>query len=84
VKAVADPFPPVVVTTTSTLPAGWSGARAVIVSGPVTWTVDATTPPKVTDVAPVKPAPVIVTGVVVEAGPRAGSTEVTVGGSTKV
>jgi hypothetical protein len=72
-------LPPLVVTTTSTLPAVWDGAVAVIVVGEVTVNVLAAVPPNVTPVAPVKLVPVIVTLVPPEPVPVPGETAVTVG-----
>ena len=68
------------VTTTSTSPAAWAGA--VTASLVDDWTVSAVpaTPPKVTEVAPVKPVPVTVTRVPPGAEPPPGVRAVTVGG----
>jgi hypothetical protein len=71
--------PPRVVTLTSAAPAEWAGLVVVI------WVallvlMGADVPPKVTEVAPVRLVPVIVTGVPPEVDPVPGDTEVIVGG----
>jgi len=60
---VAVAVPPTVLTVTSTAPAAWAGATATIVACETTVKLAAGVPPKVTDVAPVKLVPVIVTEV---------------------
>ena len=52
-----------VVTTTSTVPATWAGVTQVIVFAEATFTEVHENPPKVTEVAPLKFTPVIVTSV---------------------
>jgi len=49
------------VTCTSTCPAAWAGATAMITPEPLTVNEAAATPPKVTAVAPVKLLPKIIT-----------------------
>ena len=71
------------VTVTSTVPALCAGDVAVIEVGPFT-TNNAAVPPNDTDVAPVKPAPKIVTEVPPAVGPLVGLSPDTVGGPTKV
>jgi hypothetical protein len=74
----------VVMTTTSTSPAAWSGVVAVIEVALTTVTPVAAVPPKVTEVAPIKSVPVIVTAVPPAIGPVGGATLVTVGSATYV
>jgi hypothetical protein len=84
-KAVARVVdPPGVVTVTDTLPAAWALVTAVIVD-PVTTVKDfAVVGPNVTEVAPVKWMPVMVTVVPPVAGPPGGVTPVTFGLVMKV
>jgi hypothetical protein len=77
--------PPDVVTVTGTLPGAWALVTAVIFVPPVaTEKVFAVVDPNVTEMAPVKLVPVIVTVVVPAAGPEDGATEATSGFVTKV
>jgi hypothetical protein len=78
---VPVPLPPGVVTTTSTALAACAGVVTVIVVELVTDTLVPAVPPNVTEVAPVKFVPVMVTEVPPAAGPLFGDTEVTVGGA---
>lgn len=71
--------PLAVVTRTCTVPAAPAGEVAAMVVDDVTENV-AAAPPKVTPDAPVKPVPVIVTGVPPAVLPVAGDSCVTVGG----
>ena len=76
-------MPPTVVTVTSTVLAVSAGLVAVIcVPAPLISTLVAACVPKSTAVAPPKPVPVIITDVVLVAGPRGGLTIVTAGGAT--
>ncbi len=69
-----------VVTRTSTCPTvELAGVVAVISVELTTTTLVAAVPPTVTAVAPAKPVPVIVMGVLVETGPYVGETPVTTG-----
>jgi hypothetical protein len=70
--------PPGVVTVTSTTPEP-AGAVAVIWVSELTVTLVAAVAPNLTDVAPVKPVPVIVTTVPPAAGPEVGLMPVTLG-----
>lgn len=74
--------PPGVVTFTSWVPALWAGTVTVIrvEDFTVKWVV--VTVPKRTEVAPVKPVPVMVTTFPPAAGPLRGLTTVTVGRAT--
>ena len=72
-------MPPVVATTTSAVPAAWAGVVAVIEVALTTAKPVAATPPTVTDVAPVKFVPVMVTAVPPAVGPLAGEIDVTLG-----
>src|SRR5487761_2529426 len=76
--AAAALVPPGVTTRTSTVPATWAGLMAVMWLSLITVGV-VPMPPKLTEVAPVKPLPNIVTSVPPEVGPVAGLTAVTVG-----
>jgi hypothetical protein len=76
------PFGPV--TVMSTVPAPCAGDVAVIDVGPFTTNVVAAVPPKDTAVAPVNPAPKIVTDVPPAVGPLPGLTADTDGGPMKV
>ena len=76
--------PPGPVTVTSTMPADSAGLVAVICVGETTTTLLAAIVPKSTTVAPLKPTPVIVTGVPPAAGPCDGLMPVTVGGAMYV
>ena len=67
-----------VVTTTSACPAACAGVVAVIVVA-ATVPITAGEPPMVTDVAPVKFSPVMVTDVPPAIGPLAGLIAVTIG-----
>jgi hypothetical protein len=72
--------PPGVVTSTSTCPTvKLAGVVAVISVSPTTVKLVAAVPPMVTEVAPVKPVPVMVIAVLVETGPYAGEMAVTTG-----
>ena len=71
-------MPPGVITVTLTVPAP-AGLLAVIVVALTTMTLVAAVAPNLTDVAPVKPVPVIVTRVPPAAGPLVGLRPVTVG-----
>jgi hypothetical protein len=71
------PLPAVAVTTTSTAPAACAGVVAVMVVELVTDTLVAAVPPNVTEVAPVKCVPVMVTAVPPLVEPVLGETEVT-------
>jgi hypothetical protein len=71
--------PPAVVTVMSTVPADSAGAFAVILLELLTVKVLAAVPPKLMAVAPVNPAPLIVTLVPPAVGPDAGLTLVTEG-----
>jgi hypothetical protein len=86
-ELVADD-PPIVVTLTSTafVSAPFAGETAVIEVDETTLNAVAETAPNLTDVAPVKPVPVMVTDVSPAWGPLFGAIEVTVGagGSTYV
>ena len=73
------PVPPGVVTATFTTPAAFAGVVAVICVALTTITPEAALPPNVTDVAPVKLVPVIVTLAPPVAGPEFGLTLETVG-----
>ena len=73
-------LPPGVVMTTSAEPAARGGAVQVILVELFTVIPVAFTPPKVTEVAPVKLVPVIVTFVPPNVEPEAGETEEIVGG----
>ena len=76
---LAVAVPPGSVTLTSAAPAEWAGLVVVIwVSLLVLMGADV--PPKVTEVAPVRPVPVIVTGVPPAVDPVPGDTEDMVGG----
>ena len=75
-------MPPAVVTTTSTAPAACAGVVTVIDVAEFTVTPVAGVPPKVTDVAPVRFVPVIVTVVPPAVGPALGESPVTVGAGT--
>jgi hypothetical protein len=68
-----------VVITTLTTPAAWAAVTADIVVGLSTVNVLAAVPPKVTEVAPVKPVPVIVTAVPPLEDPVAGEIPENVG-----
>jgi hypothetical protein len=68
-----------VVTSTSTVPAAWAGVVAVIVVAELTVKELAAVPPKVTAVAPLKFAPMIVTLVFPVSGPLPGLTCCTCG-----
>ena len=74
--------PPGVVTVTSTTPAGFSGAVAVIFVALVTVTLVAALLPNITAVAPVKPLPVMVTLVPPAVGPDDGEIPATAGTAT--
>ena len=74
--------PPIVVTRTSTVPAAWAGAVAVIWVALLTVTPLAAVPPKVTAVAPDRLVPVMVTVAPPAVGPAVGEMEVTVGAAT--
>jgi hypothetical protein len=63
VKVAAEEGPPAPVTTTSADPVVPAGAVAVIDVSLLTVKLSAGTPPKVTDMAPVNPVPVMVTTV---------------------
>ena len=73
-----------VVTVTCTVPSNSAGDTAVIDVGELTTKLVALTDPNLTDVAPVKPVPVIVTDVPPAVGPEFGLTLVTVGAATNV
>ena len=75
---VAD-VPLGVVTVISMVPATWAGAVAVICVALLTVNEVAAVPPKDTAVAPVKPVPVIITGVPPVIDPEVGETLVTTG-----
>jgi hypothetical protein len=74
--------PPVAVTSTLAVPAEWAGVTAVIDVDETTVTLVAAAPPIVTAVAPVKPVPVMVTGVPPAVVPELGEIALTVGGAT--
>ena len=82
-EPVALLTPPGPETMTSTVPALCAGEVAVIDVGPFT-TNDAAVPPNDTDVAPVKPPPVIVTEVPPVTGPLEGLTFETAGTARNV
>ena len=68
-----------------TVPAAWDFVLATILVVPVTWKLVAAVVPNLTDVAPVKLVPVIVTVVPPSVEPLVGVKEVIVGaGVTKV
>ena len=72
--------PPGVITTTDAVPALPAGVITRIVVSLSTWIGSGTaTPPTVTDVAPVKPVPVIVISVLPVSRPLAGDTLAIVG-----
>jgi hypothetical protein len=71
--------PPAVVTTTLAVPAVPAGVFAVIVVALETLKLAAAAPPMLTEVAPVKPVPVMVTFCPPAVGPEAGEIAVTVG-----
>ena len=72
--------PPEVMTATFTIPAdAFAGAVAMIWVSLMIETAVAAVPPNVTEVAPVKPVPVIVTRVPAANGPDAGAMLVNVG-----
>jgi hypothetical protein len=73
-----------VVTVTSTTPATPTGEEAVIESSLTTMTLPAAIPLKSTSVAPVKPDPVMVTGVPPVVNPVEGSTSLTIGSTAGV
>ena len=79
---IADVPPGVVIVTSTVVFAVPVGAVAVIVVSLTTTTEVALFAPNFTDVAPVKPDPEIVTGVVATAGPDDGATDETAGGGT--
>ena len=74
--------PPAVVTTTLAVPARPREVTAVIVESLTTTTLVAGDPPNITPVAPVKPVPIMVTGVPPPAGPEGVVMASTVGGGT--
>jgi hypothetical protein len=82
--ALVAEVPPGVVTVTLTRPAAWAGDIAVICVAESTVKDAAAVAPKATAVAPVRSVPVMVTEVPPAVGPELGTTEVTVGGATKV
>ena len=83
-NAAGDPVDPnPVVTATLAAPATLAGVCTTICVAVLLVTVPAT-PPNVTDVALLKPVPVIVTEVPPPTGPVAGETAVMVGPATKV
>jgi hypothetical protein len=70
-----EEVPPGVVTTTDAVPALPAGVITLIDVSLSTWIGSGTTtPPTVTDVAPVKPVPVIVISVLPKSGPLDGDT----------
>ncbi len=71
--------PPAVVTFTATVPGRWLLVTALMVVGDVTVKLLAVVVPNFTEVAPMKPVPVIVTVVVPEVVPVVGVNEVMVG-----
>ena len=73
---------PGVVTSTLAAPAVPAGVVAVIVVALETWNEATAAPPIVTEVAPVKPVPVIVTDCPPPVGPELGEIPVTVGAAT--
>ena len=75
-------FPPGVVMTTSTEPATLGGDGKWMDVSLIYQICVWATPPKVTDVAPVKLVPVIITTVPPNVEPEAGETEEIVGGET--
>ena len=77
-------MPPGAVTVTSTAPTEPAGAVAVIVVALVTLNEDAGLPPMVTEVAPVKLVPVMVSEVPPTIGPAVGEIPVIVGNAAKV
>jgi hypothetical protein len=72
------------VTVTSTVPAEWAGEVVVISVSETTVNEPTAVVPKWTDVAPVKVAPVMVTGVPPAVGPEVGEIAVITGSATKV
>src|SRR5581483_2569999 len=71
--------PPEVVTVTSTIPPECAGAVAVMCPESITVKVPAAAAPKLTVLAPVKPAPWMSTVLPPAVGPPFGTTEVTTG-----
>jgi hypothetical protein len=85
VKPVASvPVPPTVDTDTDTLPGTWALVVAVIFDGVTTVYDFAVVVPNLTEVAPVKWVPVMVTAVVPATGPEGGTTSEMIGAVTKV
>ena len=78
----ADEPPNTVVTTIGTEPTGPGGVNAVMLESLITDTDADATPPKVTDVAPVKPEPDTLTNVPPATGPALGLDAVTTGAVT--
>ena len=77
--------PPSVVTVTAVVSAASAGgATTVICVSESTVKSNHVTSPKATEVAPVKPVPVIVTAVPPATGPEVGERSVTVGSATNV
>jgi hypothetical protein len=78
------PVPPGVVTAMLTVIVGFAGVWHVIEVSLTTTTLVAGWPPNLTEVAPVKPVPVMVTGVAPVGGPKLGLTLLMTGAAITV
>src|SRR6266545_4011855 len=79
--AVATLVPAAVLTRTWTAPAAWAGVTAVILVGELTVNDAAAVEPKLTQLTPLKSAPLMVTVWPPPVGPVAGETELIVDGT---